>query len=41
MNFDNIQIIAQNFEKYMTFSFGEFRFLDSFAFMSSSLDTIC
>lgn len=40
MNFHNIQIIAQNFEKYMTFSFGEFRFLDSFAFMSSSLDTL-
>jgi hypothetical protein len=40
MNFSNIQIIAQNFEKYMTFSFGEFRFLDSFAFMSSSLDTL-
>jgi hypothetical protein len=40
MNFENIQIIAQNFEKYMTFSFGEFRFLDSFAFMSSSLDTL-
>jgi hypothetical protein len=40
MNFSNIKIIAQNFEKYMTFSFGEFRFLDSFAFMSSSLDTL-
>ena len=40
MNFSNIRIIAQNFEKYMTFSFGEFRFLDSFAFMSSSLDTL-
>jgi hypothetical protein len=40
MNFSKIQIIAQNFEKYMTFSFGEFRFLDSFAFMSSSLDNL-
>jgi hypothetical protein len=40
MNFSKIDIIAQNFEKYMTFSFGEFRFLDSFAFMSSSLDTL-
>jgi hypothetical protein len=39
-NFENIKIIAQNFEKYMTFSFGEFRVLDSFAFMSSSLDTL-
>ena len=40
MNFSNIEIIAQNFEKYMTFSFGNFRFLDSFAFLSSSLDTL-
>lgn len=40
MNFSEIGIIAQNFEKYMTFSFGEFRFLDSFAFLSSSLDTL-
>ena len=40
MNFSNIKIIAQNFEKYMSFAFGEFRFLDSFAFMSSSLDTL-
>jgi ssDNA-binding Zn-finger/Zn-ribbon topoisomerase 1 len=39
-NFSNIKIIAQNFEKYMTFSFGNFRMLDSFAFMSSSLDTL-
>ena len=39
-NFSNIQIIAQNFEKYMSFSFGNFKFLDSFAFMSSSLDTL-
>jgi hypothetical protein len=38
--FEDIRIIAQNFEKYMTFSFGEFRFLDSFAFMSSSIDTL-
>ena len=39
-NFTNIKIIAQNFEKYMTFTFGNFRVLDSFAFMSSSLDTL-
>ena len=30
MNFSKIDIIAQNFEKYMTFSFSYFRFLDSF-----------
>ena len=40
MNFSNIRLIAQNFEKYMSIAFGEFRFLDSFAFMSSSLDTL-
>jgi hypothetical protein len=40
LNFSKIRIIAQNFEKYMTFSFGQFRFLDSFAFMASSLDTL-
>ena len=39
-NFSNIQIIAQNFEKYMTFSFGDFRFLDSFAFLTSGLATL-
>ena len=40
MNFSNIKLIAQNFEKYMSISFGDFRFLDSFAFMSSSLDSL-
>ena len=40
LKFENIRIIAQNFEKYMTFSFGDFRFLDSFAFMSSSIDAL-
>ena len=39
-SFSNIKTIVQNFEKYMTFSFGNFRVLDSFAFMSSSLDTL-
>lgn len=40
MNFSKIDIIAQNFEKYMTFSFGDFRFLDSFAFLTSGLATL-
>lgn len=40
MNIGNIKIIAQNFEKYVTFSFKNFQFLDSFAFLSSSLDTL-
>ena len=40
MNFDKINIIAQNFGKYVTFSFGGLRFVDSYAFLSSSLDTL-
>ena len=40
IGFTNIDIIAQNFEKYMTIKFGDFIILDSFAFMSSSLDTL-
>jgi hypothetical protein len=40
MNIDNVRIIAQNFEKYVTFSFKNFQFLDSFAFLGSSLDTL-
>ena len=39
-NSSNIKIIEQNFEKYMTFSFINFWVLDSFAFMSSLLDTL-
>ena len=39
-NFSKIDIIAQNFEKYMSFSFGHFLFLDLFSFLSSSLDTL-
>jgi hypothetical protein len=40
MNIDNVRIIAQKFEKYVTFSFKNFQFLDSFAFLGSSLDTL-
>ena len=40
MNVGNIDIIAQNFEKYVMFSFKNFQFLDSFGFLSSSLDTL-
>jgi hypothetical protein len=29
-----------NFEKHMTFSFGNFRFFDSFAFLSFSIDKL-
>lgn len=40
LNFTNIRVIAQNFEKYMTLSFSNVQFLDSFAFLSSSLDKL-
>ena len=40
MNFGKVDIIAQNFEKYMTISFGNFKMLDSFAFLASSLDNL-
>jgi hypothetical protein len=39
-NFGDIDIIAQNFEKYMQIKFGGLRILDSFAFLSSSLDKL-
>ena len=38
--FKNIQVIAQNFEKYISFSFSHLKFLDSFSFLTSSLDTL-
>jgi hypothetical protein len=40
MNFEKIDIIAQNFEKYMTIRFANFVILDSYAFLSSSLDEL-
>ena len=36
----NLQAIPQNYEKFISFSFSNLRFLDSFAFLSSSLDTL-
>jgi hypothetical protein len=39
-NFKNIGLIAQNFEKYMTFNFGCFKFIDSCSFLPASLDTL-
>ena len=37
----SIKIIANNFEKYMSFSIGKhLRFIDSFQFMSQSLDKL-
>lgn len=37
-NFTNIRMIAQNFEKYLTFQISHLKFLDSFNFLTSSLD---
>ena len=36
----NISVIAQNFEKYISFTIDALKFLDSFQFMSSSLDKL-
>lgn len=38
--FGNIRIIAQNFEKYISFQVSHLCFKDSFGFLSSSLDTL-
>ena len=36
----NISVIAQNFEKYISFKIDNLQFIDSFQFMSSSLDKL-
>ena len=36
----NIKVLKQSFEKFMTFSFCGLKFIDSFLFMSSSLDNL-
>ena len=36
----NISVIAQNFEKYISFTIDALKFIDSFQFMSSSLDQL-
>ena len=36
----NINVIAQNFEKYISFTIDSLKFLDSFQFMSQSLDSL-
>lgn len=35
-----LKVIAQNMERYVSFSVGDLRFIDSFQFMSSSLETL-
>jgi hypothetical protein len=37
---DKIRVINQSFEKYMMFSFCDIKFIDSFQFLSESLDTL-
>jgi len=39
-NFSNMGIIAQNYEKFMTFNFSKLKFIDSCNFLSSSLDNL-
>jgi hypothetical protein len=39
-NFSKLDVIASNFEKFMTFRFSSLKFIDSFSFLSSSLDTL-
>ena len=36
----NISVIAQNFEKYISFTIDSLKFIDSFQFMGSSLDRL-
>lgn len=35
-----LKVIAQNMERYVSFSVGDLRFIDSFQFMTSSLETL-
>ena len=37
---DNIRVIAQSFEKYMTITFRGLKFIDSFLFLASSLEKL-
>ena len=37
---DNIRVIAQSFEKYMTINFAGLKFIDSFLFLSSSIEKL-
>ena len=37
---DQIQVIASNTEKFLAFSIGQMRFIDSLQFLSASLDTL-
>ena len=38
--YDDISIIPLNSQKYLQFQIGELRFLDSFQFLSTSLDEL-
>ena len=40
LTFDDVHIIPQNSEKYLEFQVGNLRFLDSFQFLSTSLDDL-
>ena len=40
LNSGNISVIPNNFEKFMSFKIGDLKFLDSFQFLSSSLEQL-
>jgi len=40
VSFDDVEVTSQNSEKYLQFQIGNLRFLDSFQFLSTSLEKL-
>ena len=40
VSFDDVEVTPQNSEKFLQFQIGNFRFLDSFQFLSTSLEEL-